>query len=395
LGKGQIIDLKRARIRRNRFINKEKKNYTEKILKLVRNAILFNRYFIKLIIISFILFTLFVGNTGIQLGKNEKSFLISRDTENGIIIEKPLNYTENLEKNKNLAIALAANSFSNESLAVLITDGSAENNKKEDKKTSLAVFNNNSFMSGDGYQEVLNTGDNVVNYVVENGDSPASIAESFGITTDTVLWANKLKSGDVIRPGDVLRILPISGIEHKIASKETLDAIAKKYKAKSEDIIVYNSLPANGEIKVGEYLIVPNGVIPAAPKPKKAPVVIVNHDENVWVNPVVKSPVSGQSHKFPWGQCTYWVAQKRYVPWGGDAKRWLNNAQAFGYKTGKTPVVGSIVVTTENARYGHVAYVEAVGETTITVSEMNYKGLGIISQRVLPLKSRVIRGYIY
>lgn len=350
-------------------------------------------------IISLILFTLFVGNTGLQLVKNEKSFLISRNTESGIIIEKPLGYSENLEKNKYPAIALAANSFSNEPLAVLVSDSSdSADNKKtaggEEKKAPLAVYNGTSFMSGNGYQEVLDTGDNVVMYVVESGDSPASIAESFGITTDTVLWANNLKSGDVIRPGDVLRILPISGVEHKVASKETLEAIAKKYKAKSEDIIVYNSLPASGEIKAGEYLIVPNGVIPAAPKPKLK-VAVVNHDENVWVNPAIKSASANQSHKFPWGQCTYFVAQKRYVPWGGDAKRWLNNAQAFGYKTGKTPVIGSIVVTTENARYGHVAYVEAFDDDTITISEMNYKGLGIISQRVLPIKSRVIRGYIY
>ncbi len=324
--------------------------------------------------------------------------------ENGIIIEKPLGYSENLEKNKYSAIALAANSFNNEPLAVLVSDGNGStDNKKtvsgEEKKVPLAVYNGTSFMSGNGYQEVLDTGDNVVNYVVESGDSPASIADSFGITTDTVLWANKLKSGEVIRPGDILRILPISGVEHKIASKETLEAIAKKYKAKSEDIIVYNSLPASGEIKVGEYLIVPNGVIPEAPRPKlKIAVEHNNHDENVWVNPAV-SDNSGHppahSHKFPWGQCTYWVAQKRYIPWGGDAKHWLHNAPAYGFKTSKVPIKGAIVATNENARYGHVAYIEEVGEDTITISEMNYKGLGIISQRILPINSRVIKGYIY
>ncbi len=305
-----------------------------------------------------------------------------------------------MANNKSARIALAANSLSGGVLPVLIGETDSAGGKKanpaENKINPIPVFDDNSLVSGTGFQEILDTGDKVINYTVSAGDSPASIADSFGITTDTVLWANKLKEGDLIRPGDVLKILPISGVEHKVANKENIGAIAKKYKAKSEDIIVYNSLPASGEIKAGEYLIVPNGVMPAAPKPIKPKAAAQNnHEENVWVNPVGNSGDSAKSHKFPWGQCTNWVAQKRYIPWGGDAKRWLANAQAYGFKTGKTPAVGAIVVTTENARYGHVAYVLAIGEDTITFSEMNYKGLGIISQRSLPIKSKLIRGYIY
>ena len=89
------------------------------------------------------------------------------------------------------------------------------------------------------------------------------------------------------------------------------------------------------------------------------------------------------------------MAQHKYVPWGGNAGTWLYNARAYGAKTGKTPKVGSILVTSESW-YGHVAIVESVnGNGTITVSEMNYKGFAVKSTRTLSTSSTVIKGYIY
>jgi surface antigen len=109
----------------------------------------------------------------------------------------------------------------------------------------------------------------------------------------------------------------------------------------------------------------------------------------------ITDPKAGKGHKFPWGQCTWYVAQKRYVPWSGHAKYWIRNARKMGYKIGKTPVVGAIIATKEKWRYGHVGYVEAVGKNTVTFSEMNYKGLGIYSKRTLKENDYRIIGYIY
>jgi len=89
------------------------------------------------------------------------------------------------------------------------------------------------------------------------------------------------------------------------------------------------------------------------------------------------------------------VAQKRYVPWSGNAGTWLYKAKALGYRTGRAPAVGAIVVTTENRYYGHVAIVEKVSGGNITVSEMNYIGWAKTDRRVLSATSRVIKGYIY
>lgn len=108
----------------------------------------------------------------------------------------------------------------------------------------------------------------VVEYIVQKGDTPASIAFAYGINTDTLLWANNLKDGDLIRPGDKLAILPINGIRVKVGAKDTVEALAKKYQGKTEEIIAFNSLSADGSLQAGEYIIIPGGEKPAVTAPK-------------------------------------------------------------------------------------------------------------------------------
>lgn len=112
----------------------------------------------------------------------------------------------------------------------------------------------------------------IESYEVKKGDTPSLIAASFGVTTNTLLWANDLKSTDVIKPGDKLVILPVTGIKYQVKKNDIVDTIAKKYKAESEKIIAFNDLPADGRINEGQELIIPDGEIappPAPPKPIK------------------------------------------------------------------------------------------------------------------------------
>ena len=81
------------------------------------------------------------------------------------------------------------------------------------------------------------------------------------------------------------------------------------------------------------------------------------------------------------GYCTYFVASRRAVPSGwGNARNWLANARAAGWATGSTPRVGAIAWTGVGAM-GHVAYTERVEGNRALISEMNYNGLGVVSQR--------------
>ncbi len=280
-------------------------------------------------------------------------------------------------------------------------DGSTALENNAPQNNSFTLFDGTAFIApGSYYDESLaDQKYGIIKYKVQEGDSPSTIATSFGISTYTVLWANNLKVGDIIKPGQELEILPVSGVKHTVKAGDTVEALAVKYKADAEEIIIFNDLPANGifpDGSAGKILIIPNGEIEApvyAPKP-------VPRATNGTIVSSSKYATSAfmnslNSHRFAYGHCTYYVAGRVYVPWGGNAKSWLTNARAYGYQTGRTPVAGSIMVTTENKWYGHVALVEAVNGNSITIFEMNYVGWNRKSVRVLSANSPVIRGYIY
>ena len=108
----------------------------------------------------------------------------------------------------------------------------------------------------------------------------------------------------------------------------------------------------------------------------------------------VSSDLSG--HSFPYGYCTYYVSTLRAIPWSGNAGTWLNGARAAGFATGSTPQTGAIVVTSEGGYTGHVAIVNSVNEDgTINITEMNYRGWGVVSSRTISGSASFIKGYIY
>lgn len=97
-------------------------------------------------------------------------------------------------------------------------------------------------------------------YVVRRGDTLSGIAKMFDVSTNTVLWANDLKSAKDIHPGDQLVILPISGVKHKVVKGETLASIVKKYKAEMEEVLSYNGWDVGHVVAIGDTVIVPHGV---------------------------------------------------------------------------------------------------------------------------------------
>ncbi len=110
----------------------------------------------------------------------------------------------------------------------------------------------------------------LVEYEVKEGDSPALIAASFGITTNTLLWANGLNGSSFINPGQKLVILPVSGVKHEVKSGDTLTALVKKYGGQEDKIIAFNNLPPDGALKPGMMLVVPDGRMPVASVPRSA-----------------------------------------------------------------------------------------------------------------------------
>lgn len=102
----------------------------------------------------------------------------------------------------------------------------------------------------------------------------------------------------------------------------------------------------------------------------------------------------GTGHRFPFGQCTWYVAQKKHIPWSGNAGTWLWKARTMGYATGRTPKKGAIAVF-GGSYFGHVALVEDVKGGRVTLSEMNYKGWGRVNHRDISAYDPKLQGFIY
>lgn len=106
--------------------------------------------------------------------------------------------------------------------------------------------------------------DKVENYTVRSGETLASIAKKFDISVDTIRWANNI-TGDLIKPNQTLKIPPVTGIVHKVASGETIYTIAKKYHTNAQNIL---NFPFNSfedldtfSLMAGQTLYVPDGTI--------------------------------------------------------------------------------------------------------------------------------------
>lgn len=128
----------------------------------------------------------------------------------------------------------------------------------EPEDNNLIIFQQNSILNN--AVPVIIPGRKIIQYEVRLGDTPSTIAGRFGISTNTVLWANNLKDDDFIKPGDQLDILPVTGVKHKVQPGDTLTSIATKYSADLEKITMFNELIST-ELEIGQILIIPDGKI--------------------------------------------------------------------------------------------------------------------------------------
>jgi len=105
-------------------------------------------------------------------------------------------------------------------------------------------------------------------YIVREGDTLGKIAETFGVSTNTLKWANDIKRTSTINIGQKLVILPITGIKYTIKSGGSLRDVIKKYGGSLEEAAEYNGIGPDEYLAKGTVVIIPNGEI-ASPKPVK------------------------------------------------------------------------------------------------------------------------------
>ena len=105
-----------------------------------------------------------------------------------------------------------------------------------------------------------------ITYTVQSGENVSTIADQFGVSVETILWnnGNLEDNPDYLTVGDVLTILPVSGVYHTVAKGDTLEKIAEKYKVQVKAITAYegNYMQEPYTLTVGQKLIVPGGYKP-------------------------------------------------------------------------------------------------------------------------------------
>lgn len=106
-----------------------------------------------------------------------------------------------------------------------------------------------------------------VNYVVKDGDSLGLIAKQFGVDVGTILWANGRTATQYIRPGDTLRIPPVSGVLVTVKKGDTLLSLANKYNADATQIASANRLDADRSLTIGTEIVIPGGEPPEISSP--------------------------------------------------------------------------------------------------------------------------------
>jgi surface antigen len=236
----------------------------------------------------------------------------------------------------------------------------------------------------------------VIHETVSN-DTVYSIAKKYNVSTKTIMETNGLPDHS-LKSGWFLVIPPVDGLVIQITNPNvTLADVADKYSADINKVISYNGLEGEEDmVELNDYLIVPDGKTPEIPKPVESQPKAEPKKTDKFKPSVPRVTRIAGNHKFAAGYCTDYVAKKvSGVGWGGNANMWIANSKAYGATVNRTPKAGSILVTNENSRYGHVAYIEKVEGSKVYISEWNYSGLYKTTYRTLDISDSKIKGIIH
>lgn len=226
-------------------------------------------------------------------------------------------------------------------------------------------------------------------YVAVEGDTVTSIAERFGLKATTVRWSNGL-TGDTVAVGTELSIPPVDGLAYEVKEGDTVEKIAEKYGADKDKIIAFNDAEITGLV-AGQKIVIPGGEAPAP----------VRFSYPTYGFRFGGGAVYGYNG-YDYGYCTWYAANRRAevgkpVPANlGNASTWKVLSQRAGIPVGNTPQVHAVIWTPPRDYYGHVGFVEEVyPDGSVRISEMNTRGWGVRSEKVLTPAQAAGYSYIY
>lgn len=152
---------------------------------------------------------------------------------------------------------------------------------------NIVIHNGSALVSESGpiggvtqFTEGNKDGAQVSVYVVREGDTLGGIAETFGVSTNTIKWANDIKRNSTIKIGQKLVILPITGIKYTIKNGGTLRDVIKMYGGNIDEAAEYNAIGPDEHLTKGTVVIIPNGKIETPEIVKNSRVVSIDRSSH-------------------------------------------------------------------------------------------------------------------
>ncbi len=238
------------------------------------------------------------------------------------------------------------------------------------------------------------TNQDILEYTAKDGDTITVLARKFGVTSDSIRWANNI-TGDLLGAGVILKIPPVSGVIYEVQSGDTPETLAQRFNSTKEQIVSFNDAELSG-LKVGATIIIPGG---REPQVIEEPVYFSSGSSFSFGNVL---PVYG-GNGYSYGYCTWHAAERRAqigrpIPRNlGNAVTWASIAAAAGLTVAEKPIAGAVLWhknTYIAGGYGHVGFVEGVNaDGSILVSDMNYPIWNSVTTRTIPPEE--FTGYLF
>lgn len=297
--------------------------------------------------------------------------------------------------------------------------------------------------------DIDNNNNGIIQYVVQPGDTLFKIASTFGTTISLLQKNNNLKGEATI--GQTIKIVnDDNGIVYTVKDKTNAVVFANQYNLNLQDLMTLNYLQDQSEIlSAGQEIfiniskekaydlallerpkpvIIPQTTIahkpvinkpsqvgkPTAKPSKPAPVVA---DDTTDDRPNSKSAIISKwtytkniSNSFARGQCTWYAAiiSPNIFPYtdadtqtrtfGGNANQWCANAKEAGFKVGKKPAAGALIVYGRlRSSAGHVGKVMNYypEDGKMIIRDMNYVAKFVVTERWETVDNSKISCYIY
>ncbi len=127
------------------------------------------------------------------------------------------------------------------------------------EETRFIIVDGDTLLSANNpLSNIVPTRDGLMIYKVQRGDTLSRIAANFGISLNTILWANENLKASGLAPGKEIVILPVTGVLHQVQEGDTLDGIASQYNVSVERILRANPSLLPSKLDSSSSIIIPS-----------------------------------------------------------------------------------------------------------------------------------------